>query len=145
MRCLYRQFYGTGHPLNSALAVSPAPNPSDGKTSLQRLVDGALKERQLNLMLVTTVGEKGARELSGSAQTSPSTRIFLAKTLKFNQPRWSSIPPSFDLGVSKRLPNDLWSKSVESTWRVMLPLIKPSLVFAGLWTGLASKFPKECF
>jgi ABC-type Fe3+ transport system substrate-binding protein len=74
--------------------------------ALQRIVDGARKEGQLDLMIVSSVGEKGARELIGAFKSRFGLDLVLNGDLsgqesqKFNQAVAESkanIPPTFDL------------------------------------------------
>jgi len=79
---------------------------SDGQRLLQRLVDGARKEGQLNLMIVSSLGEKGSRELINAFKKRFELEITINADLsgqesqKFNQAvaeTKAGIPPTFDL------------------------------------------------
>jgi hypothetical protein len=90
-----------------ALIVSAAPVAlSEGQRLLQRLVEGARKEGQLDLMVTSSQGEKGARELSDAFKRRFGIEITVNADLsgqesqKFNRAvaeTKSGIPPTFDL------------------------------------------------
>jgi ABC-type Fe3+ transport system substrate-binding protein len=90
---------GMSSPLNAASA--------DGKKILQPLIDGARKEGQLDVMITSSAGEKGGRELItafkrrfGLDTLNISPDLSGQESQKFNRAvaeSKSGIPPTFDL------------------------------------------------
>ena len=83
-----------------------SPVVTEGQGLLRRLVEGAKKEGQLDLMVVSSVGEKGGRELTSAFKRRFGLDIQMNADLsgqesqKFNQAAAetkSGVPPTFDL------------------------------------------------
>jgi ABC-type Fe3+ transport system substrate-binding protein len=79
---------------------------AQGSAELRALVDAARREGQLDLMIVSSVGEKGAKDLTGAFKARFGLDIALNADLsgqesqKFNQAvaeTKAGIPPTFDL------------------------------------------------
>lgn len=78
----------------------------EGKRAVQQLIDGARKEGQLDLMITSSAGERGARELESAFQRRFGLDLRIHADLsgqesqKFNRAvaeARSGIPPTFDL------------------------------------------------
>jgi ABC-type Fe3+ transport system substrate-binding protein len=80
---------------------------ADGKTLLRELIDGARKEGELEVMITSSAGEKGSRELVtafkkrfGLDSLNVSSDLSGQESQKFNRAAAearSGIPPTFDL------------------------------------------------
>jgi ABC-type Fe3+ transport system substrate-binding protein len=80
---------------------------ADGKTFLRQLIDGARKEGELEVMITSSAGEKGSRELVtafkkrfGLDSLNVSPDLSGQESQKFNRAAAearSGIPPTFDL------------------------------------------------
>jgi ABC-type Fe3+ transport system substrate-binding protein len=93
-------------PILAPRAFAATPAASEGKRLLQQLIEGARKEGELDLMITSSQGEKGARELIDAFKRRFGLGIKLNADLsgqesqKFNQAMVeikSGIPPTFDL------------------------------------------------
>jgi ABC-type Fe3+ transport system substrate-binding protein len=121
-----------------AWAVSSADAASADSEATRRLIEGARKEGQLNLMIVSSMGEKGSQELIAafkkrfgldirvnadlSGQESQTFNKALAETK-------SGIPPTFDL-MQGNSPNILNLKEASGAepienWETLLADIAP--------------------
>jgi ABC-type Fe3+ transport system substrate-binding protein len=111
---------------------------AEGKRLLQQLIEGARKEGQLDLMVVSSLGEKGSRELISAFKKRFGLEITTHADLsgqesqKFNQAiaeTKEGIPPTFDLMQGQALhANDLKNVGgVEpiQNWELLLSEISP--------------------
>lgn len=118
---------------NEARAAS-----SDGQHLLQRLIDGTRKEGQLDLMIVSSVGEKGSRELIGAFKKRFGLEITVNADLsgqesqKFNRAVAeikAGIAPTFDLmeGPAETVLNlkDAGGTERIDNWQILLGEIAP--------------------
>lgn len=92
--------------LGCALSAPALAAPAGGQASLQRLVDGARREGDLQLMVSSALGEKGGKELVEAFKRRFGLKFNITPDLsgqesqKFNQATMelkSGIPPTFDL------------------------------------------------
>src|SRR3990167_9130534 len=123
--------------LRPALSAS-APAESEGKRLLQKLIEAARKEGQMDLMIVSSVGEKGAKELVDAFKKRFGLNITMNADLsgqesqKFNQAVAETkgrIPPTFDLieGTAENVLvlNEAGGAETIDNWEQLLAEIAP--------------------
>jgi ABC-type Fe3+ transport system substrate-binding protein len=112
---------------------------ADGKKALQELVDGARKEGRLDVMITSSAGEKGARELTtafkrrfGLDAVNVSPDLTGQESQKFNRAvaeSKSGIPPTFDLmqGEASNVLSliDAGGADAVQNWQALLGEISP--------------------
>ena len=112
---------------------------ADGNKMLQDLIDGARKEGQLDVMITSSAGEKGARELIavfkkrfGLESVNISPDLSGQESQKFNRAvaeAKSGIPPTFDLmqGEAANVLSlmDVGGAERVENWQALLAEISP--------------------
>lgn len=119
------------------LTLSEAAS-ADSKNLLQQLVEGARREGQLDLMVLSSMGEKGARELTDAFKRRFGLGIRMNADLSGQEPQQfnyalnevkSGIPPTLDL-MEGGDENVLWLSEAGGAdpienWEALLAFIAP--------------------